>query len=322
MNNGNKKNKLGFFLLLALDLAFLAISIYFITRPSLNFGNIALLNQKGVIAEKERSLIITAVLLMLIVVIPVFTSLFYFAWKYRASNTESNYSPNWDGSLKLKLLWWAIPAAIIFVLSIINWKSTHVLDPYKPIASDKKPITIQVVALQWKWLFIYPEKNIATVNYIQFPEKTPINFELTADAPMNSFWIPELGGQMYAMAGMSTQLHLMASTLGEFNGAAAEINGKGFAGMKFVAKATSQTDFDQWVRSVRQGANVLDSEKDLDISEYNRLSQPSENNSVTFYASTSNDLYNNIIMKFMAPASSATSTPSMQGMDMHSEGTQ
>ena len=122
----------------------------------------------------------------------------------------------------------------VFILAVITWKSTHALDPSLPLQSDKKPITIRVVALRWKWLFIYPEQNIATVNFIQFPIATPINFELTADGPMNSFWIPELGGQIYAMTGMQTKRHLMANAIGEFSGAAAEINGKGFSGMKFI----------------------------------------------------------------------------------------
>jgi cytochrome o ubiquinol oxidase subunit 2 len=157
------------------------------------------------------------------------------------------------------------------------------------------------VALQWKWLFIYPEQNIATVNFVEFPNSTPVNFQLTADAPMNSFWIPELGGQMYAMPGMSTQLHLMADRPGEFNGSAAEISGKGFSGMKFIAKATSQKDFDTWVKSVKQSSNMID------LSKYNKLAEPSENNPVITYASVEKDLYNSIIMKFM---------PAMDNMHM------
>ncbi len=260
-----------------------------------------ILSPKGPIAAQQKTLIITAILLMLVAVIPAFVMLAVVVYKYRAGKNNS-YTPDWENNATIKFIIWALPSLVILALAVIIWKSSPALDPYKPIISNVKPITIQVVALQWKWLFIYPDENIATVNYIEFPEKTPINFQLTADAPMNSFWIPQLGGQMYAMAGMKTQLHLMADQQGEFAGRAAEISGQGFAGMKFMAKASSQADFDQWVRSVRQGANVLDSENDLDMNEYNRLSQPSENNPVVFYASTEKNLYNSVIMKFMAPA--------------------
>jgi cytochrome o ubiquinol oxidase subunit 2 len=215
------------------------------------FSNFALLNPKGLIALEERNLMITAVLLMLIVVIPAFIMLAVFAWKYRAGNSRTDLIQNpglYNHSAKVVFLWWLFPSLIIFVLAMTTWHKTHALDPYKPIVSETKPITIQVVALQWKWLFIYPEQDIATVNFIQFPVNVPINFELTADnAPMNSFWIPELSGQMYAMAGMSTKLHLIANTTGDFAGSAAEISGKGFSGMRFVARASSQAEFDDWV---------------------------------------------------------------------------
>ncbi len=291
-------------------LILLCLVAVFLFALFLRGRDFALLNPKGAIALQERNLIVIAILLMLIVVIPVFILTFFIAWKYRASNKKASYTPNWVGNVKLELLWWAIPGAIIFALSIINWKSTHALDPYKPITSDAKPIMIQVVALQWKWLFMYPEQNIATVNFIQFPVGTPINFKLTADAPMNSFWIPQLGGQMYAMPGMSTQLHLIADKAGEFNGSAAEINGAGFAGMKFVAKASSQSDFNNWVASVKQSPRILD------LVEYNALAEPSENNPVAYYVSAEKDLYNKIIMKLMAPTPSSTSMPGMQNMGM------
>jgi cytochrome o ubiquinol oxidase subunit 2 len=262
-----------------------------------------ILDPKGAIGLDERNLIIIATLLMLVVVVPVFVLLFTFARKYRAGNTKAKYSPDLDHNPLAGFAFWAILAGIISVLAVINWKSTHALDPYKPIVSDAKPITIQVVALRWKWLFIYPEQNIATVNYIQFPEKTPLNFELTADAPMNSFWIPQLGGQMYAMPGMSTQLHLIANETGEFRGSGAEMSGPGFAGMKFIAKATSQADFDQWVQSVKRSSTTLS------LDTYEKLAEPSENDPVVFYASIDESLYTKIMMKFMAPMSGM---PTMQ----------
>jgi cytochrome o ubiquinol oxidase subunit 2 len=272
----------------------------------ISHGNVAILNPKGAIALHERNLIVTAILLMLIVVIPIFTLLGVFAWKYRAGNKSAKYTPDWNHNIPLQLVWWAIPAIVISTLAVINWNTTHALDPYKPLESATKPLTIQVVALRWKWLFIYPEQNIATVNYIQFPEKTPINFELTADAPMSSFWIPSLGGQMYAMSGMVTKLHLIANEQGKFDGSAAEINGAGFAGMKFIARSSSRKDFDTWVNDVREAPSPLDSQ------ELKSLSQPSENIPVTYYSSVEEGLYNGIIEKFMEPQNSTTERENMQ----------
>ncbi len=298
MGNPNKNFKF----LLSIVLALIALGLVLLMVVH---GNFVLFNPKGIVALKERSLIVTAIGLMFIVVIPVFIATFYFAWKYRAGR-DAEYAPDSNPNVKLELLWWAIPAAVIFVLAIINWKSAHDLDPYKPLQSAAKPLTIQVVSLRWKWLFIYPEQNIATVNFIEFPENVPVNFQLTSDASMNSFWIPQLGGQMYAMAGMQTQLHLMAGEPGEFNGSAAEINGTGFAGMKFIAKASSQADFYAWVESVKKSSQTLNQEA------YNKLAEPSENNPATFYSSTEKNLYSTIMMKYMMPASTHMDMPGME----------
>ena len=257
-------------------------------------NDIPVLNPMGFVAQKERDLIITFILLMSFIVIPVFILTFLIVWKYKAGNSHTKYDPDSHHDSKLEILWWALPAMIVFTLAIITWKSTHELDPYKPLDSDKKPVIIQVVALRWKWLFIYPEQNIAAVNFILFPIATPINFELTADGPMKSFTIPHLGGQIYAMTGIKTKRHLMANEIGEFSGTAAEINGKGFAGMKFVAKASSQADFDGWVQNIKKSTHPP-----LSKSEYENLARPSENNPVVFYSSTEESLYDSIIMKYM-----------------------
>ncbi len=152
-----------------------------------------------------------------------------------------------------------------------------------------------MVALQWKWLFIYPEQKIATVNFFHFPEQTPINFEITSDAPMNSLWIPQLGGQIYAMPGMRTKLHLIADEPGAFRGSSANLSGEGFAGMHFVATSSTQADFDEWVHSQKQ------KEKFLDRSSYKQLAKPSENNPEATYLLKDNDLFDQIIMKYMMP---------------------
>jgi cytochrome o ubiquinol oxidase subunit 2 len=261
--------------------------------------NIPVLQPAGVVGQKERNLILVSLLLAVIVVVPVFVVLFLFAWKYREGNARAKYSPNFDSSRKLESIWWGVPFAIIFVLSIITWNSSHDLDPFKPLSAAGKPVNVQVVALQWKWLFIYPDYNVASVNFLQIPTNTPVNFEITSDAPMNSFWIPQLGGQIYAMSGMSTHLHLMAGRAGDYSGRSANISGKGFAGMKFIARASSESSFNNWVNQVSQTNN------NLTLGTYVRLAKPSENNPVTYYSSVDETLYDGIVSKYMAPAGSS-----------------
>ena len=277
---------------------------------ALNGHTIAILNPQGIIAAQQRNLIIFASLLSLLIVIPVFALTFYISFKYRASNTKARYTPEWDHNTKLEFFWWAIPSIIILVLAGITWKSSHDLDPFKPLASTTPAITIQVVALPWKWLFIYPEQQIATVNYVKFPEQTPVNFEITADAPMNSFWIPQLGGQIYAMAGMSTQLHLMADHAASYSGSSANLSGKGFAGMTFMAESTSAANFSTWVNTIQDSSNQLS------FDEYHQLAIASENHPRQDYASVQPNLYHEIMMQYMAPMHDM---PAM-GHEFHLEG--
>jgi cytochrome o ubiquinol oxidase subunit 2 len=255
--------------------------------------SIAMLNPKGLIALKERNLIYTALLLMLLVVIPVFILTIYVSVKYRADNKDADYTPEWDNSNLLEVIWWGFPFLIIFILSILTWTSSHELDPFKPLDSEVKPLRIQVVAMRWKWLFIYPEQNIASVNFFQFPEKTPINFEITSDAPMNSFWIPQIGGQIYAMPGMKTKLHLIADHVGDYNGASANISGTGFAGMTFVARASTPGDFEKWVETVRQSGASFDKDQ------YKELAKPSSYNPVATFKLANNELFDWVVMKPM-----------------------
>ncbi|HUD10969.1 MAG TPA: ubiquinol oxidase subunit II [Candidatus Saccharimonadia bacterium] len=262
---------------------------------------VTLLDPKGPIARQELHLAVIAVLLMLIVVIPVFILTAGIAWRYRATNESAHYAPDWDRDNRLEALWWGIPCIIITLLAVITWTSTHELDPYKPLVSKNPQLTVQVISLDWKWLFVYPQQNIATVNVLDFPKATPVDFEITSDAPMNSFWIPQLGGQIYAMPGMSTQLHLMADGVGTYNGSSANISGVGFAGMTFKANSLSDADFASWVNSVKRSPNHLTA------SSYNSLARPSENNPVTYFASVADGLYDDTVMKYM-PASPNNST--------------
>lgn len=255
----------------------------------------AVLDPKGVIAASEKHLLIDATLLMLIIVIPVIILSFVFAWKYRAKNTKAKYSPTWSHSTRLEAVCWAIPCVIIGILATMTWITTHQLDPYKPLDVKRKPIIIEVVALDWKWLFIYPKQHIASLNFVQIPVHTPIKFLITSDAPMNSFEIPQLAGQIYAMAGMQTQLNLMASQRGSFSGMSTNFSGNGFSDMHFIVKATSQERFAEWVREVQQAP------KRLTLSEYNKLTKPSDHDPVRYFSSPAKHLFKQIIQKYMKP---------------------
>jgi cytochrome o ubiquinol oxidase subunit 2 len=256
-------------------------------------STILLLNPKGPIGEGERYLIIAAIGLMAIVVIPVFILAFWIPRKYKASNATSTYMPKWSYSAKIDLVMWAVPIAIVTVLAILAWTRTHSLDPYKPIPSASKPINIEAVSLDWKWLFIYPDQNIATVNQITFPVNVPVSFKLTSDTVMTSFFIPQLGSQMYAMGGMQTQLHLLANKPGTYAGHNQQISGRGYANMHFKAKAVSPEEFQAWVQKVRQSKELLD------LDRYEKLAKPSEGYyPVTYFSAVKPGLFLYILRKY------------------------
>lgn len=255
------------------------------------------LTPKGMIAESEYKLLIESILLMLIIVVPVLIMVIVIAWVYRVKNKENTeYKPNWAHSNAIELVCWTVPCIIIAILAWMTWVSTHRLDPYKPIViKGKKQLTIQVVALDWKWLFIYPKQGIATVNYIHIPVDTPVQFQITSDAPMNSIEIPQLAGQIYAMGGMRTKLHLVANYKGIYNGFSANYSGNGFAGMKFKVYVGSDKDFKQWVAKVKR------SHKHLTIKNYTHLAQPSMNSPVEDYSSVARGLFSGVIYQFLNP---------------------
>jgi len=253
------------------------------------------LDPKGQIGIDEKNLIIIATVLMLLVVIPVIVMTLYFAWKYRDTQTHEIYAPKWAHSNKIEAFVWAVPIVIVIILGVITWQSTHSLDPYKPIEGKGKHLTVEVVSLNWKWLFIYPEQGIATVNELVFPANVPVEYKITSESTMNSFFIPQLGSQIYSMAGMQTKLHLIANEPGTFKGISANYSGAGFSGMKFNAIATpTQGDFDQWVSDVKAQGNSLTK------ATYDQLAKASENNPVTYYGRVDKDLFDTIIMKYMA----------------------
>jgi cytochrome o ubiquinol oxidase subunit 2 len=256
---------------------------------------ISVLSPRGEIARKERNLIILSTVLMLVVVIPVYLMTFVIAWRYREGNPKARYTPDWDHNTKLEFLWWAIPMAIIGVLAVVTFKSSHDLDPFKSLSSSQKPLKVQVVALRWRWLFIYPSQGFASVNYLKIPQKTPIDFEITSDAPMNSFWIPQLGGQIYAMPGMSTELHLVADQIGQYRGSSANISGNGFANMTFIAESSTTPDFNTWVKQIKGSNNQLNQ------ATYANLAAPSQDRSIKFFASAQPGVYDSVLAKYLLP---------------------
>jgi len=251
------------------------------------------LDPKGQVGIEEKQLIIVATLLMLLVVIPVIVLTLYFAWKYREGRDEI-YEPKWSHSTKIEAVCWGVPIVIVIILGVITWKSTHALDPYKPLDHEKDHITVEVLSMNWKWLFIYPEQGIATVNELAFPANVPVEFKISSEGTMNSFFIPQLGSQIYSMAGMVTKLHLIANEPGTFDGISANYSGAGFTGMKFDAIATpTEADFDAWVEKVRASGKSLTQES------YEELAKPTEYHPVEYFGTVKPGIFNDNVMKFM-----------------------
>jgi cytochrome o ubiquinol oxidase subunit II len=269
--------------------------------------NTVLLHPAGAVAKQQGHLIVVATLLMLIVIVPVIALTVWFAWRYRKSNTRATYAPDWDHSTQLELVIWAVPLLIIIALGAVTWITTHTLDPYRPLkqetvaarAAAVKPLTVEVVALDWKWLFIYPEQGIAVVNDLAAPVDAPIDFKITAASVMNSFFIPALAGQIYAMPGMETELHAVINRTGDFEGFSANYSGAGFSDMKFKFHGLSHTDFEHWVQSAKASGQALDHNS------YVQLERPSEHDPVRRYASVVPDLYDAIVARTVGSGSVA-----------------
>jgi cytochrome o ubiquinol oxidase subunit 2 len=273
--------------LVSLPIIFIASIVLYVSNH-----NAQVFNTAGTIAKDEKSIILFSMFLSLFVLVPVYLMLIIFSVKYRESNKSSKYSPNFSHSKAVESVWWGIPTILIIILSVVTWRSSHQLDPYKMIDSNIKPINIQVVALDWKWLFIYPDESIATINTIDIPINTPVNFELTSDAPMNSFWVPQLSGQIYTMPGMSTKLSILSDKKGSYSGRSANISGKGFAGMLFSVNVVSNSEYNNWIKSTKSSTKVLNDRS------YETLSKPTENVQPFTYSFVSADLYKNILGKY------------------------
>lgn len=256
--------------------------------------NMLTLAPRGLVAVAEKKIFMVSLLLMLLVVIPVVLMTITFAYHFRETNEKATYAPEWAHNTWLEVIWWGIPCLIIGILATITWISSHALDPYRPITiANQEPLTIEAIALDWKWLFIYPKENIASVNFLEVPVGRPLRFLITSQDAMNSFLIPQLGGQIYAMAGMQTKLFLVADQPGNYLGFSSNFSGKGFYGMKFTARATSASEYTQWVKQVKLSSNTLD------LAQFNELQKPSSNNPVQLFANTDQRIYTTLIMQPM-----------------------
>ncbi len=265
--------------------------------PSVVLGGCGLidapvLNPNGPTALAERDLMFTAIGLMLIVVIPVFVLTLWFARRYRASNKQADYRPDWAYSAKLDAVVWLVPTLIIAALAYLVWTYSHQLDPYRPTGAATAPLKIDVVAEDWKWLFIYPDQNIAVVNDLVLPAGRPVSLRLTSDTVMNAFYIPGLASQIYAMAGMRTELHLTADHPDTLTGRNAQYSGRGFADQTFQVHVMTAADFKDWVTVVKRSPRTLDART------YAALAKPSKDERITFYSGVEPKLFSRIIAKY------------------------
>jgi cytochrome o ubiquinol oxidase subunit 2 len=266
--------------------------------------NTVVLNPSGDIALQQRDLLVRSTVLMLLIIVPVMVLTVLFAWRYRQSNKDAHYDPDWHHSTRLELVIWAAPLLIVICLGALTWLGTHLLDPYrylgriapgKPITQEAKPLQVNVVALDWKWLFIYPEYGFATVNEMAVPVNRPIAMRITSSSVMNSLYIPALAGQVYAMPSMETKLHGVLNKPGVSEGFSANYSGAGFSGMKFKFHGLSDPAFDRWVKDIQDGEGALTREK------YLELERPTENEPVRRYAKIDAGLYKAILNRCVEP---------------------
>ena len=256
-------------------------------------GTVQLLQPAGYIANVQSHILWAAIVFGGIAAGTIIITFYFVIFRYN-EDRHGRYEPTWNASKKLLVLGWGVPFLVIVVVSTFLWITAHQIDPYKPAASGK-PVVVQVVALQWKWLFIYPNEGIATVNKLELPVNTPVSLELTADAPMNSFWIPRLSGQIYAMTGMVTHLHIVADKTGTYTGSPAEMSGADFAGMDFDVHVVTRNNYDAWQASARAAT------QQMDYNTFSQLAKPSGYMPPATYTLPYANLFDLIVMQYMAP---------------------
>jgi cytochrome o ubiquinol oxidase subunit 2 len=267
------------------------------------------LDPKGPVGAAEKLVLINSVAIMLVIVVPTILATLGFAWWFRASNTRAVYRPHWAFSGQLELIVWAIPALVITFLGGIAWFGSHELDPYKPLSSAK-PKEIEVVSLDWKWLFIDPAEGVASVNQLVIPVGVPVHFRLASSGVMNSFFVPQLGSQIYTMQGMVSQLYLQADHAGTYRGMSAQFSGEGFADMRFDVRAVSADDYAKWVAEAKSSGAALDK------ATYIELAKPSTGNKPAAYRSVEAGLFDAVVNDNMSlPANhGGQHQPPMKGM--------
>jgi cytochrome o ubiquinol oxidase subunit 2 len=253
------------------------------------------LDPKGPIAAAERLILFNSLGIMLAIVIPTILATLGVAFWFRSSNWRARYRPDFTYSGRLELLVWSIPAMTVLLVGGVAWVGSHDLDPRKRIASTVEPVRVQVVSLDWKWLFIYPDQGIASVNRLTVPTGTPINLELTSSGVMNSFFVPQLGSQIYTMAGMATRLRLLADHPGKYRGLSVQFSGDGFANMRFTVDAVPTERFAHWVTEARSAEPMLDEHS------YADLATPSEAVAPVTYRVVTRDLFDSILSAGMRP---------------------
>ena len=276
------------------DMRYGVLAVLVLGAATLGGCSEGVLNPKGPIAAAERQILFNSLGIMLAIVIPTILATLGVAFWYRSSNQHARYLPDFEYSGRLELLVWSIPAMTVLLVGGVAWVGAHDLDPRKPIASAVKPINVQVVSLNWKWLFIYPDEGIASVNHLTVPVGTPISFELTSSGVMNSFFVPQLGSQIYTMSGMTTRLHLQADHPGTYPGLSANYSGEGFADMRFTVDAVPPEQFAQWLTATRDAGPALDA------ATYADLTRPSKAVAPFTYRSVAPGLFNVIANSGMA----------------------
>jgi cytochrome o ubiquinol oxidase subunit II len=262
-----------------------------------------ILDPRGPIGAADGTILIDSIAIMLAIVVPTIIAIFAFAFWFRASNAKANYMPRWAHSGRIELVVWSIPTLTIILLGGVAWLGAHHLDPGKPIEGSSKTLAIQVVSLDWKWLFIYPDQKIATINTLTVPVGTALQFEITSASVMNAFFIPQLGSMIYTMNGMTSRLNLLADRIGTYRGLSSHFSGDGFSDMSFDVNVVSDSDFAAWSQ------RAVSSDRTLDVSAYTKLAQPSTKSEREVYRLDDPHLFDAIVTQKLPPGPGPSPDP-------------
>src|SRR4030088_2608108 len=255
-----------------------------------------ILDPQGPIGAADKAILIDSLAIMLAIVLPTIIAVFGFAYWFRASNPKARYLPHWAYSGRIELVVWSIPTLTIILLGGVAWIGAHQLDPAVPLEGSGKPLTVQAVSLDWKWLFIYPDQKVATINTLTVPAGVPLQFQLTSASVMNVFFIPQLGSMIYTMNGMATRLNLRADATGTFQGLSAQFSGDGFADMHFDVHVVPPEEFSKWAQ------DALRAGKSLDERSYQQIAKPSMKNEPEIYRLADPDIFASVVSQKLPPS--------------------